>query len=471
MIVSVHVTKTAGSSFGEALKRQFGERFMHDDEDWAGYKSPEADARRAANAAQMRDRRDELLETFDVIHGHFVPEKFAGLFPHTDFVAFFRDPFQQAVSHYEFLRRIPQIDHPVVRGFHEANMAIEDFIAWEATKEPQTQLMGGFALEDFAMIGITEEFPRSIALFNAMFGCCLSAQVFQNVNPARKDSGYVIAPDLRKLIEIHRAKDIDLYKRAQALFARQTSYRSIFAVAGSPKAPEFGVLDVPIDQAKAALVAAAVDRYQLKSIVDVGACWGVHGAYTFDALNSGKIERAVIADGDITYLTRDRARGDARVQLLEGSIGDADFVEGIPACDAAIIFDVLLHQVSPDWDEFLALYSRKVNYFIIWNQDWIGSGQSVRYVDRGLRWYLDNVGESDPARVIRWFERHNEMCCQFERPWRDVHYFWQWGIVSSDLVATMHKLGFALDYFNNCGVWSDRCLNIQKDAYLFKKSS
>lgn len=226
MIVSVHVTKTSGTSFGAALKGEFGERFLHNDEDWAGYRSPDADARRTANATRMRSRRDELLNKYDVIHGHFVPGKFAGLFPRTDFVAFFRDPFQQAISHYEFLRRIPHVDHPAVREFHKVNMSIEDFIAWEALKNPQTQLMGEFAIEDLDVVGITEEFSRSVALFNAMFGCRLATDVCLNVNPTRSRSGYAIGAELQKLIEIHRAEDIDLYKRAQALFARQTSCRS-----------------------------------------------------------------------------------------------------------------------------------------------------------------------------------------------------------------------------------------------------
>ena len=91
---------------------------MHDDEDWAGYRSPEAEARRAANRTRMRERRDELLQRFDVIHGHFVPEKFAGMFLRTDFVAFFRDPIQQAVSHYAFLRRFPHVDHPAIEDRH-----------------------------------------------------------------------------------------------------------------------------------------------------------------------------------------------------------------------------------------------------------------------------------------------------------------------------------------------------------------
>jgi len=469
MIISIHVTKTAGTSFGAALKREFKERFMHDDEDWAGYKSPEAEARRAANRTRMRDRRDELLQRFDVIHGHFVPEKFAGLFPQADFVAFFRDPIQQAVSHYAFLRRIPHADHPAVREFHAADMTLADFVAWEATKNPQLQLIGGFSPDDFTMVGLTEEFPRSIALFNTIFGRHLAADLWQNANPTAAASGYAIDAGLRKHIELHRREDIDLYRRAQERFARLVAVRSIFMIGGTPQTPQFGVLDVAIDRRKADLVSAAIERYRPKSILDVGGCWGVHGGYAFHALRDRTVERAVIADGDITALTRQRAQGESRVGIQEGPLGDAGFVSALPASDAAIMFDVLLHQVSPDWDEFLALYSRKVSHFIIWNQDWIGSEQTVRFVEHGLDWYLKNVGDPDRERVVRWFERHDEISERFGRPWRDVHVHWQWGIVSRNLVEVMRDLGFVLDHFNNWGPWSPRHLAIQCDAYLFTR--
>jgi hypothetical protein len=414
----------------------------------------------------MRARRDELLEKFDVIHGHFVPEKFAGLFPATDYVAFFRDPFQQAVSHYEFLRRLPDIDHPVVREFRAAGMTLQDFIAWDAVGNPQTQLVGGFSPEDFTMVGLTEEYERSIALFNVMFGRNL-VNASENANPSRDASGYAIDADLRKLIARHREQDIDLYRRAQARFTRLTSVRSIFQVGTMPA--KFGVLDVPIDRRKADLVAAAIERYALQSILDIGACWGVHGGYTFDALASGRIARAVIADGDVTALTRERAATDIRAQIREGDLGDAGFIDALPRCDAAIVFDVLLHQVAPDWDAFLARYARKVEHFIIWNQDWIGSERSVRFVERGLDWYLDNVGDTNRARITEWFGRHDEIAPQFGRAWRDVHFFWQWGITMPDLVAVMRKLGFALDHFDNFGAWSPAHPNIENHAYLFRR--
>ena len=202
--------------------------------------------------------------------------------------------------------------------------------------------------------------------------------------------------------------------------------------------------------------------------MDVGACWGGNGGYTFHALESGKIERALILDGEITDLTRKRAAGDPRIALVEGHIGDAELVAALPDCDAAIIFDVLLHQVAPDWDEFLLRYSGKVNHLVIWNQDWIGSDSSVRYVERGLAWYLENVGEADEARIRRWFARHDDIAPRFGRPWRDVPDFWQWGIVSSELIDTMRKL-ILPRHFSNCGAWSERYPNIQQNAYLFSR--
>jgi hypothetical protein len=228
MIVSVHLPKTAGNSLKEALKREFKDRLLLDYEDWAGYRSPESDARTAANAVEMRSRRDELLGRFDAIHGHFIADKYVGLFPDTHFVAFFRDPFQQTVSQYRFLLRIPHArEHPAVRILHDEKMTLQDFIIWEATKNPQTQCVGAVAIEDFAMVGLVEEYPRSIRLFRAVFGRVLSSDIFENVNPVRSEAGYPIDAELRKIIEIHRAADIDLYRRARELFARQAGRRVV----------------------------------------------------------------------------------------------------------------------------------------------------------------------------------------------------------------------------------------------------
>jgi len=138
-----------------------------------------------------------------------------GLFPRTEFVGFFRDPYQQAISNYEFLLRNPQLDHPAVRELHETRMSLSDFIIRSAVP-----------LENFVVIGLAEEFERSVALFNATFGSNLTIQS-TNVNPNRPNSGYEIEPGIMRLIDVHRAEDFALYRQAKELFERQVSKRAL----------------------------------------------------------------------------------------------------------------------------------------------------------------------------------------------------------------------------------------------------
>jgi hypothetical protein len=171
----------------------------------------------------MRARRDELLEKYDAIHGHFVADKYLGLFPKQDFVAFFRDPCQQALSHYYFLLRNPQRDHLEEKMFHENKMTLHDYLSWDAFRDHQRQYLGSVSIDDFAMVGISEEFYRSVDLFNSLFGRNLKGDSFLNVNPDHQGAAYPIDPDVRRAVEKYRAGDIDLYHRAKEIFERQTS--------------------------------------------------------------------------------------------------------------------------------------------------------------------------------------------------------------------------------------------------------
>jgi hypothetical protein len=223
MIVSVHVPKAAGNSFRHLLRGEFGNRLMLDYGDWAGFSVPEVMERRSMRTLQMRSRRDELLQKYEVIHGHFLADKYVGLFPQTDFVAFFRDPYQQALSHYYFLLRNPQRNHPEERMLHDAKMTLHDYLRWEAFRDQQLQYLGTVRLDDFAMVGLSEEFPRSVDLFNTIFHCNLRGETFLNVNPDQHGTDYPIDSDIRKAVKRYRAGDIELYRRAQEIFARQTA--------------------------------------------------------------------------------------------------------------------------------------------------------------------------------------------------------------------------------------------------------
>jgi hypothetical protein len=227
VILSIHVPKAAGNSFRALLNPEFGGRLMLDYGDWAGFDVPAANARRKIRTQEMRSRRDELLQNYDAIHGHFIADKYLGLFPAEDFVAFFRDPYQQALSHYWFLVRNPQREHPEEKLLHDAKMTLHDYLAWDAFRNQQSQYLGSVSIDELAMVGISEEFYRSVDLFNSIFGCNLRGYSFLNVNPDHQGADYAIDPDVRKAVEKYRPADVELYQRAKEIFARQARQATV----------------------------------------------------------------------------------------------------------------------------------------------------------------------------------------------------------------------------------------------------
>jgi len=222
MILSVHVPKTAGNSFRECLAEAFGDRMMTDYGDWAGCDLPETNLHRAKRTEAMRARKAELVGKYDVIHGHFVADKFDGLFPNARYVAFFRDPYQQAVAHYYFLLRNPQRPHPEERILHERKMSLLEYLEWEAFRNQQSQYLGRMSIDDFAMIGLSSHFAQSLTMFENIFGVQLGAERFCNVNTER-GGPYHISSAVKRAVETYRAADIELYRRAVELFRKQSA--------------------------------------------------------------------------------------------------------------------------------------------------------------------------------------------------------------------------------------------------------
>lgn len=227
MIVSLHMPKTGGMSFGELLGRSFGDRLLRDYADDAGYRTPELVERARRNAVAVRAARAELAARYDAIHGHFVADKYAGVFADGRFVAFFRDPVQQAISHYRFLQRNPQLHHPVVRVFHDTRPTLAEFVRWPATGNPQTMFLGSLAVEDLAFVGLREEFARSLALFARTMGRDLGSEVHANLDPESRGTTHRLDPATRRAVEAAYAADVELYRRARAEFARRCARHGV----------------------------------------------------------------------------------------------------------------------------------------------------------------------------------------------------------------------------------------------------
>jgi len=244
-----------------------------------------------------------------------------------------------------------------------------------------------------------------------------------------------------------------------ALRRRLGSVGETPADAGATAAPAL----VPL---KLRTIDAAFALPGVTSVADLGGVWAVQAGYTFHALEQHAPDRAVLVDDDITDAVRARAAAFGQLELLEQNFGTDHTPGDVGPIGVVLLFDVLLHQVDPDWDEILRRYAPHVQAFAIVNPMWRGPA-TVRLLDLGEERYRQVVPPQDNLDGL--YGRLDDINPERGRPWRDVHDVWQWGITDADLRATMAGLGFTACFSERHGVW--RGLTEFEDcAYVFRRA-
>lgn len=194
----------------------------------------------------------------------------------------------------------------------------------------------------------------------------------------------------------------------------------------------------------------ACKRYGCGTLADLGGVWAVDGGYALYAVDRLGVEKATICDEDFTKPLLDRSGRDSRLRLVHGNFASLEASEEVGPADAILLFDVLLHQVAPDWDEVLSLYADRARCLVIAGPWWTGP-QTVRLFDLGREEYLANVPVPEfHASILDQIDDFNE---RRGRPWRDCHDIWQWGITDGSLRRVLSELGFRLAYHENLGAW------------------
>jgi hypothetical protein len=179
------------------------------------------------------------------------------------------------------------------------------------------------------------------------------------------------------------------------------------------------------------------------TLADLGGCWNVDGAYTAYALEHYRPRGAVLVDTALTPATRALLPRYPALELVSGAFGDPAIRQAVGAVDAVLLFDVLLHQVAPDWDAVRTRYA-EARYLAIYNPQWTGA-RTTRLVDLGPEGYFQHVPHTPEDEAYRrLFETPSPIHPTYGRPWRDIHEVWQWGITDADLLAHAQGLGYEL---------------------------
>jgi hypothetical protein len=215
MIISVHLPKTAGSSFAASLEEHFGPSLLKDYADLPTNTPPEV---RNRTALENGIKNAEFnFAGIECIHGHFLPVKYlpASVKNGMKFVAWMRNPVDRVLSHFHFWKKFPNT--PALGELHgkmiAENWSLERFCLGPEVRNLYCQFLWAFPLRSFDFVGITEFYEEDLNYFGRFFlGKKLEAKALNTSGGHGKP--YAIDGALRKQIEAYHSMDMDLYRMA-----------------------------------------------------------------------------------------------------------------------------------------------------------------------------------------------------------------------------------------------------------------
>jgi Galactose-3-O-sulfotransferase len=225
VLLFLHIPRTGGSTLLRLLDRQYGGE--------AVLKAYDAGSDEVARLHAERPARTR------VIAGHFYYGVHRRLAASCRYLTFLRDPVERVISHYHFVRSRPE--HYLHAA--AATMSLPEYVESCGAAEPnndQTRLLAGEDmllsdgtasdamlpvakqnLDSHAAVGLTDVFDASLVLMQRVFGW--GRPFYVPENRSARERGDRLPPDVRDVIRIRNALDIELYEHARELFRRRVS--------------------------------------------------------------------------------------------------------------------------------------------------------------------------------------------------------------------------------------------------------
>ena len=212
MIISIHLPKTAGTSFIKTLESLCKGKVMKDYSDRPLNRSS-AERKWMANMDRFKSRM-KSFQHVECIHGHFMPYKYLSVKRQKVFITWLRDPVERLASHYYFWvnHYDPKQAFRLQRRVVEENWSFEQFALSKELQNVYSKFLWKFPIKNFDFIGITEYYTEDLAYFTRKY-FNQEPQVFEENRNPQNPERYITDNSLRKDIEKFHNKDMELYNQ------------------------------------------------------------------------------------------------------------------------------------------------------------------------------------------------------------------------------------------------------------------
>jgi len=208
-LISLHIPKTAGTSFRNILKSVYGDKNV---------------IRFDINIKGVVRLNEDIylgkkLPSTQVIHGHFQYEMLTSTFQlpeHYKFITWVRDPVKRVISNFYYLEsRLKEIlneDQKNLNILSKMQRSLIEYARVDINRNRQSKFLKGKPLDTFDFIGIQEYFPEEILRLSAILGWkAIPDVLFHN----KTEGGSIeTAPEILDEIRELNLDDILLYQEA-----------------------------------------------------------------------------------------------------------------------------------------------------------------------------------------------------------------------------------------------------------------
>lgn len=217
MIISIHIPKTAGSTFSHYLRKIYGNDICYDYTDLFktfDIEPPNMKMRLQRFVRKCYHGRHKLKKSDKCIHGHFLPKKYLSSYPDAFLAVWLRDPVERVVSHYLHWKRNKPTFHSICKKMVEENWTLEEFATYDRMRNLQSFYLQGVSISEFGFIGIQENFDEMIESFFKLVQFPFDYIQPRNVNKSKSyNNKYDIDMGMINVIKKLNSEDQELYER------------------------------------------------------------------------------------------------------------------------------------------------------------------------------------------------------------------------------------------------------------------